>query len=331
MIQKTTTPSSGWLLFFYSLPSKPVGNRMKVWRKLSRIGAVPFKGSGHILPDSEENHEYFQWLVSEVISRGGEGAFVRTDRIESMKEKELIALFDQNREKEYRAVEEGVEALERRIGNLKKAGGAENKKKLIEDFNRLLKEFEMVRKVDFFFSKRGASLEIRLKGIDREITTLSVGEIKKPGELMAQKDRKDYQGRQWVTRKRPYVDRMASAWLIRRFIDPKAVFKFIEEEEITNPEEGPVAFDMKNGEFTHRGDLCTFEVMIRVFGLKDKALKRMAQIVHEIDLKDEKYRVPEAKGIEELLKGLRKTVKADGEILEKGMALFELLYTSKTG
>jgi hypothetical protein len=320
----------GWLLFFYSLPSKPVGNRMKIWRKLSRIGAVPFKGSGHILPDNEENHEYFQWLVSEVISRGGEGAFVRVERIESMKEKELIALFDQNREKEYRPVEEGVEALERRIGNSKKAEGAENKKKLIEDLNRLIKDFGMIRKIDFFLSKKGTSLEVRLKSITKEITSLSARGINEPEKLMALKDRKDYQRRTWVTRKRPYVDRMASAWLIRRFIDPKAVFKFIKEDEVINPEGGPVAFDIKNGEFTHRGDLCTFEVMIRVFGLKDKALKKMSHIVHAIDLKDEKHPAPEAKGIEELLNGIRKTVKTDSEILEKGMVLFELLYASIT-
>ena len=107
MIQKTKAQSKGWLLFFYSLPSKPVGNRMKIWRKLSQIGAVPFKGSVYVLPDNEDHHEYFQWLVSEVITRGGEGAFVRVERIESMEEKELIALFDQNRNKEYHPVEDG--------------------------------------------------------------------------------------------------------------------------------------------------------------------------------------------------------------------------------
>jgi hypothetical protein len=303
---------------------------MKIWRKLSQIGAVPFKGSVYVLPDNEDHHEYFQWLVSEVITRGGEGAFVRAERIESMEEKELRALFDQNRNKEYHPVETGIEALERRLGNFKKGGGTEPKKNLIEDFNRLIREFERVRKVDFFSSIKGASLEIRLKAIENEITSLSAREIKRPEKLMHQKERKDYQRRTWVTRKRPYVDRIASAWLIRRFIDPKAVFKFIKEDETTNPGEGPVAFDIKNGEFSHQGDFCTFEVMIKVFGLKDKALKKMAQIVHEIDLKDEKYSAPEAKGIEELLNGIRKTVKADGEILEKGMALFEMLYASIT-
>ncbi len=104
---------------------------MRIWRKLSQIGAVPFKGSVYVLPDNEDHHEYFQWLVSEVVARGGEGAFVRAERIESMEEEELIELFDQNRMKEYHPVEEGVEALERRIGSLKKRGGGENKKNLI--------------------------------------------------------------------------------------------------------------------------------------------------------------------------------------------------------
>jgi hypothetical protein len=302
---------------------------MRIWRKLSQIGAVPFKGSVYILPDNEDHHEYFQWLVSEVVARGGEGAFIRADRIESMKEEELIDLFDQNRMKDYRPVEEAVEALKRRIGSLKKGGGGENKKNLIEDFNGLIKEFGRVRKVDFFLSKKGISLETRLKGIDKEIASLSAREIKRPEKWMTKKDRKDYRGRTWVTRKRPYVDRMASAWLIKRFIDPNAVFNFIKEDETTNLLEGSVSFDLKNGEFTHGGNLCTFEMMLKVFGLRENALKKMAQIVHEIDLKDEKYPAPEAKGIEEILKGIRKTGRNDLEILDKGMALFEMLYASK--
>jgi hypothetical protein len=330
MIQNNLTKSPGWLLFFYSLPSKPVGNRMKIWRKLSRIGAVSFKGSVYLLPDNEENHEYFQWLVSEVISRGGEGAFVRVERIESMPESELIDLFNQSREKDYRLLEDRIETLERGIVTIKKAGGSENSKKLTEDLSRLSKEFEAIRSVDFFLSKKGASLEIRIKNINNEIKTLSTTEVKKPERMIAQRNRKDYQQRIWVTRKRPYVDRMAAAWLIRKFIDKKAVFEFNGEEVWSNPKEEAVAFDMKNGEFTHQGDLCTFEVLIKAFGLKDEALDKMAEIVHEIDLKDEKHRAPEAKGVEEILKGIRKTIKDDGEVLEKGMALFEMLYASKT-
>jgi hypothetical protein len=330
MIHKSLTKSPDWLLFFYSLPSKPVGNRMKIWRKLSRIGAVPFKGSGHILPNNEENYEYFQWLVSEVITRGGEGAFVRAERIESMPENELVDLFNHYREKEYRLLEEGLETLEKRLVAIKKGEGSEGRKTLLEDLGRLSKEFEAIRNVDFFLSKKGISLEGRINNINTEMKTLSTVEVKKPDRMVAQRNRKDYQGRVWVTRKRPYVDRMASAWLIRKFIDPKAVFEFIGEEDVHHSEKGPVTFDMKNGEFTHNLDLCTFEVLIKSFSLKDKALRKMANIVHQIDLKDEKYQVPEAKGVEDILKGIRRTVVDDQEILEKGLVLFDMLYASKT-
>lgn len=303
---------------------------MKIWRKLSRIGAVPFKGSVYLLPDNEENHEYFQWLVAEVSGGGGEGAFVRVERIESMPDRELIALFDHYREKDYRLVEDRVETLEREIANFKKGGGLEKNKKLNEDLSHLSKEFEAIRKVDFFLSKKGASLEIKMKALHNDIKTLSTKDVTKPGKLISLKDRKDYQRRIWVTRKRPYVDRMASAWLIRNFIDKRAVFNFNDEDETANHKEEYVYFDMKNGEFTHQADFCTFEVLIKAFGLKDKALNKLAEIVHEIDLKDEKHHAPEARGVEEILKGIRKTVKEDGEILEKGMALFEMLYASKT-
>lgn len=146
---------------------------------------------------------------------------------------------------------------------------------MIEDFNRLLKNFEVIRKVDFFLSKKGTLLETRIKTIHNEIKTLSTEEVKKPEKLISQKDRKDYQGRVWVTRKRPYVDRIASAWLIRKFIDPDANYTFIAEEATSSSEQGKVTFDMSRGEFTHQGDLCTFEVLIKSFALKDKALRKM--------------------------------------------------------
>jgi hypothetical protein len=303
---------------------------MKIWRKLSQIGAVPFKGSVYLLPNNEENVEYFQWLVSEVVGRGGEGAFVRVDRVEFMQEKEIIALFNRSREKDYHPLEEAMEIVERGFLSFNGGGGLENRKKLLDDFNRLAKEYELVRKIDFFVSPKGISLEKRIKAVREVIMTFSPGERAKAEKPISQKDRKDYQGRVWVTRKRPFVDRMASAWLIKKYIDPKAVFEFSGEEEAGHSDKGRVTFDLKNGDFTHHLDLCTFEVLIRSFGLKDKALKKLAEIVHQIDLKDEKVNVPEAKGVEEILKGIRKTVRDDQEVLEKGLALFEMLYASKT-
>jgi len=329
MIQKKSTKSKRWLLFFYTLPSKPVGNRLRIWRKLSQIGAVSFKGSVYLLPDKEDNYETLQWLGSEVISRGGEVDLVRTDRFEFMPEVEIIHLFNRSREKEYKPIVETLETIERGILNLRQ-GGAVNRKKISEDFNRLTKEFESVRKVDFFSSKKGAAVEKRIKSTQEMIENFSTREKVKTAKPMVSRDRQNYLGKVWVTRKRPYVDRMASAWLIRKFIDLEATFQFIRDGETLNHQNGTVPFDLKNGEFTHQGDLCTFEVLIKSFGLKDKILKKIAEVVHQIDLKDEKYPAPEAKGVEEVLKGIRRTAGDDQEMLEKGMALFEMLYVSKT-
>jgi hypothetical protein len=134
----------------------------------------------------------------------------------------------------------------------------------------------------------------------------------------------------WITRKKPFVDRMASAWLIRRFVDKNASFDFIDEKDAEAVGKGSVVFDMRGGEFTHAGDMCTFQVIIKSFGLKDKTLKKIAEIVHDLDMKDEKYKATEAKGLEDILIGIRKTAKDDDDALEKGMAVFEMLYVSKT-
>ncbi|HWR72547.1 MAG TPA: chromate resistance protein ChrB domain-containing protein, partial [Nitrospirota bacterium] len=141
---------------------------------------------------------------------------------------------------------------------------------------------------------------------------------------------KDYQEKTWATRKNPFVDRMASAWLIRRFIDPKAVFTFIDERNIGSLDAAAVPFDMRGAAFTHVGDLCTFEVLVKSFGIRDKTVKKIAEIVHDLDVKDDKYRRPETSGVEDILAGIRKTAKSDADGLERGMAAFEMLYQSKS-
>ena len=140
----------------------------------------------------------------------------------------------------------------------------------------------------------------------------------------------DYQGKIWATRKNPFVDRMASAWLIKRFIDPKASFLFIDERDVASLDNRSVAFDVRGAAFTHVGDLCTFEVLVKSFGIKDKAVKKIAEIAHDLDVKDDKYNKPEAAGVEEILAGIRKTAKNDADGLERGMVAFEMLYQSKT-
>ena len=329
MIIKRSKNIQGWLLFFCSIPSKPVASRMKIWRKLTRAGALPYKGAVYILPDNEENLEYFQWLVSEVVSMEGEGAFAKVKKMETANNEEIIHLFDEQREKEYRRVEKGLEEIERKLTGVKKGGTIPSKKSLLKQFSTIMREFGEIKKIDFFSSRGGEVIKRRLKIMEMEIKRIAGPEIKKQQAVIVPKSVKDYKGKTWVTRENPFVDRMASAWLIKRFIDKEAVFQFMKEKEMANLDDNMILFDVRGGEFTHVGDMCTFEIILKSFGLKDKGLKKIAELIHEIDLKDGKYDSPEAKGIEEILTGIRKVEKNNTEILEKGMAIFEMFYASR--
>jgi hypothetical protein len=320
----------GWILFFYTVPSKPVSIRMKVWRKLVKAGAVQLKGAVYILPFSDDHYEFLQWLVSEISEMKGEGMFTRIEHMDTMKDSEIIALFDRQRAVDYMITVRNLDDLERRLGSIRQGGKAQNIKGLSGQFEKLQKEFEEVKRIDFFSSREGAALSERIKLVAAELKKLS-GTVTVKGIplTISTKAADAYQRKIWVTRKRPFIDRMASAWLIRRFIDKGAVFEFIDEKDMDAGGKNSVIFDMRGGEFTHIGELCTFEVLIKSFTLKDKALKKIAEIVHDLDVKDEKYGAAEAKGLEDVLTGIRKTAKDDGDALEKGMQVFEMLYVSR--
>lgn len=139
-------------------------------------------------------------------------------------------------------------------------------------------------------------------------------------------DTAEYRNRVWVTRPRPGVDRFASAWLIRRFIDTRAAFVFA-----ASPDRYPdaVPFDMyQAGGFKHEGDLCTFEVLQERFGIRDVHVRRIAEIVHDVDLKEDRYKSPHAPTVSALVDGLRASIPEDPKLLEQGMVMFEALYQS---
>ncbi len=304
---------------------------MKVWRRLMKAGAVQLKGTVYILPFNDEHYEFLQWLVSEIAEMKGEGAFTRIEHIDTMKDSEIIALFDQQRANDYKIIEKALDDLERRLSSVWKGTKLMNIKSVVGQLNKIRKEFEEVKGIDFFFTKEGKGLNERIKRVDAEIKKLSGAETKKESPVtVISKSVVDYQRKVWVTRKKPFIDRMASAWFIRRFIDMGASFDFIDEKDVDTLGKNSIVFDMRGGEFTHTGDLCTFEVLIKSFGVKEKTLKKMAEIVHDLDMKDEKYKSPEAKGLEDILIGIRKTAKDDRDALDRGMQVFELLYMSKS-
>ena len=330
MAKKKTDNDLSWLLFFYTLPSKPVRNRMTIWRKLLKAGALPFKGSIYIMPYTEEHHEFLTWLVSEVLSLKGEGSFVHVEKIETIDNRQIISLFNEQRETDYQRILKGIDEIERKLSSAKIGGASQDKKKLAKQIRKYQRDFEEIRKIDFFISKRGLEVERRLDRIITTLKGLSGTEINNSAVIVAPALIEDYQDKTWATRKRPFVDRFASAWLIKKFIDKNASFTSIDEKDLDNMAKDVIPFDIRGGRFTHAGDLCTFEVLMKSFSLKDKTLRKIAEIVHELDLKDDKFRTSEAKGIEDILSGIRKTAKNDSESLEQGMAIFEMIYVSKT-
>jgi hypothetical protein len=302
---------------------------MTVWRKLLKAGALSFKGSVYILPHTEEHYEFLTWLVSEVLSLKGEGSFVRVEKTETIDNRQIISLFNEQRETDYQHILKEFDEIERKITGTRIGGASQDKKNITNQIRKCQRDFEDIRKIDFFVSKRGLEVEIRL---DRIITTLKgllETEINNSAVILAPARIEDYQHKTWVTRKRPFVDRFASAWLIKKFIDKNASFDFIDEKDLDNMNKDVIPFDIRGGRFTHAGNLCTFEVLMKSFGLKDRTMRKIAEIVHELDLKDDKFRTSEAKGIEDILSGIRKTAKDDSGSLEQGMAIFEMLYVSR--
>ncbi len=328
--KKEENPS--WILFFYTVPSKPVKNRIKFWRRLAKAGAVQLKGAVYVLPHNEEHYEFCQWLMAEVAALGGDGDFVITDTFEMLSNSSIISLFKNQREEDYSTMEKKITDLEVKLSSVEKGSKVKNAENLRVQLNKLLKEYTDIKGIDFFPPRASFEAEKRISSIQRKMTSVlkqsRTKESDKKKTTIHRRNRSNYKGRVWITRKNPFVDRMASAWLIRKFIDRDAEFQFIDQNKRGNLKNNTVVFDMKDGEITHIGDNCTFEVLVKSFAIKDKAVKKIAQLVHELDIKDEKFSSPEAKGIGEILLGIRKTGRNDMDILKRGMDVFEMLYAS---
>jgi hypothetical protein len=290
-----------WLLMFHQIPPKPAYLRVKVWRRLQAIGAVALKNSVYALPVSAEGLEDLQWLRREIVEGGGEASVCEARLIDGITDAEARALFLAARDADYAEIVEQV----RRIDT-----GAEDARTRLA---RLRRRFEEVRRIDFFGSEGREAANGLLGDLERRLG----GEASPALSGLA-----DLKGRVWVTRRSVQVDRIASAWLIRRFIDPDARFKFVAPQGYV-PKPGEIRFDTFDGEFTHEGDRCTFEVLALRLGRDDPALAALAEIVHDIDLKDGKFGRPEAAG---LALAFAVPDAGDETRLERGAALLDGLY-----
>lgn len=299
-----------WVVFSYSLSQ---GNRASLrvsfWRRLRRIGAFSPKGGVHILPWSDENVEAFDWMAQEAKHAGGDALVMHVERFEGLSDETLVKAFNQMRAETYAALEPEIATLEDNVQAI--STNPEEYRTLYKPLMRLRRRQEDIAEIDFFKSDEGQRVVARLETLHARLR------VPKTEDVMST-SRQDYIGRTWVTRPRPFIDRLACVWLIRRYIDEKANIRYdaaAAKDEIT--------FDMPDATFGHRGNDCTFETMLKAFDINDQATLRIAQIVHAIDLKDDRSNVPEALGVEVVLRGWQRSDLTDEQMEGRGVALFD--------
>jgi hypothetical protein len=298
--------ASSWLLLLFSLPTNRNTERVAVWRRLKKMGAVQIKTSTYLLPDAPPQYEQFQWLAQQIRDYGGDSTLVRAQEIEGLNREKVVAMFNEVRAKDYGQLRKALQGF---IARRKKKDAEE----AVSELERLTRQFREIRAVDFFDSPRGHDVEMLLRRAEgpkrlRQLETLDV---------------KQYQGKTWLTRPRPEIDRVGSAWLIARFIDRKPKFVFVPTADAIRD---AIPFDMLDAEFSHHGNYCTFETLIRRFAISDKSVAKIGEMIHDADLDDARFQRVEAVGIDRVLKGWAKEGLSDQEILRRGFECFDALY-----
>jgi len=293
-----------WLLLLVRLPATHKVERVAIWRKLKKSGAVALQTSTYLLPDDPSRYETFQWLTQHIRDAGGDATLIRAREIEGFSNDKLIALFNVARAKEYSALSDLIRAA------------ARNRKKPSTSvfMERIRKQFRDIRETDFFNCPRAQDVEMLLGKFEGT----------QSAEAAVLKFRaRDYTDKTWLTRPRPEIDRVGSAWLIRKFIDPRAKFIFAKKAPANR---AAVSFDMLDADFSHRGDDCTFETLIKNFRIQDRIVRKIGEMVHDADLDDNKFERTECIGIDRVLKGWAKESVSDQEILRRGFQCFDALH-----
>ena len=322
-----TNPSGGappWLLLIHQLPPKPAYFRVKVWRRLQRLGAVAIKNAVYALPAGEQAGEDFAWLLREIIEGGGDASVCEARFVDGLSDAQVRGLFNAARDAEYDELAKEARALAEGLPTDASAWG-ERCGELRNRLVRLRKRLAEVSAVDFFGANGRETVEGLLSGLEARLRRATEAETGEGEEQATVPELRELRGRIWVTRGGVHVDRIASAWLIRRFIDPEARFRFVPSTGYA-PQPGELRFDMFEAEFTHEGERCTFEVLLARAELADPALRAIAEIVHDIDLKDGRFGREETAGIALLIAAIAQAHGEDEERLARGAAVLDDLY-----
>jgi hypothetical protein len=304
---------SRWLLLIHQLPSEPAYLRVKISRRLARVGAVAIKSSVYVLPQSEATQEDFAWVRREILEGGGEAMLIEGEMGVGASDAEIEELFRRARDADY---EEFIKAIQGALKGLRRKADEPAQASDRADLERFERKLSELQTLDFF----AASLREPARQALAELRAAIIPTPQAP----ASRPQTAPRGALWVTRAGVHIDRMASAWLIRRFIDPEARFKFVSPRSYRS-QAGDLRFDMNEGEFTHEGDRCSFEVLLARFDLRQAGLQALAEIVHDIDLKDGKFRRPEVAGVASAVAGIALRCREDVERIEQASMLWEAL------
>src|SRR5712691_6776849 len=317
-----------WILLIHQLPPRPTNLRVRIWRKLQKLGAVAIKNSVYVLPANEKTHEDFQCLKQEIESAGGEATVFQAASVEGATDEEIMAAFRKARDEEFAAITAELDGLAGAVSKQTRGKHLSIGRlaKHEAELDKLHAQLESVIANDFFSAEGRARALAAYECCQKAIRTAhgpasrATRTTVKTGAL----DLAKYQGRRWMTRRNLHIDRLASAWLIRQFIDKSARFYFVGEGETV---EGAIAFDMYGAEFTHHGEDCTFETMLERFGLSDsRGLREIAEMVHDIDLKDDKFHRLEAAGLNAIINGLSEVLRDDRKLLQQCTVIFDGLH-----
>jgi hypothetical protein len=307
----------GWLLLVHQIPPKPAYLRAKILRRLTQLGAIPLKKSAYLLPAGDTSLEDFEWLRREIVEQGGDAWILQGTLKAGLTDGAAREAFRRARAADFAELTEHARGLLERARSV-----TADDDSLTTDWRRLDRRAKAIARIDFFDAPGREELEVLMDTINR---TLHPAQTPTPATIDA------LRGRTWMTRTGVKIDRIASAWLIRRFIDPAATFVFVEPDG-RPPSPDVVRFDMFEGEFTHDGDLCTFEVLLRASTrAADDALHAIAQIVHDLDLKDDRYQRPETAGVAAMIQGITARHAADHPRLAEGATLLDAFYASFSG
>lgn len=302
---------------------------VRVWRRLQAIGALNLKGSVYALPKSPETEEDLEWIRQTIVDGGGEASLMTATHA-SAEDRGLIRKFQEARDQEYLAFGKELAAFRRQLMRARKTSSGDRLQAIRASFQDLMQSHVSIAKRDYFPSKTADGIKSQLHALKKTLEKKD-GSVRSAALAPLGLNAREYRSRKWVTRAGMHVDRLASAWLIRTFIDPKARFGFVQTKSAQSVPPPALPFDMEGARFGHHGEDCTFETLLKAFGLcNDPGLAALGEIIHDIDIKDAKYRRAEASGVDTFVRGLREETRSDAALLESGQGFFKALHRALT-